>query len=347
MRAQGVLRHSLVGAAAVALLVGVVGCSGDPGTPGGGTSSAPPVVASGVTFSLSPGSLTNIAEYVGIDMGFFEKYGIVDSEIIPSNAGSTTLQLLAAGQLDFGAISIPATILAEQSSGVEMRVAVGMMKKYPASLVCNEDVNVSEDYPQGIKDLKGLTIASDSPTSSSTADLLVALRDNGVDPSEVNLVYISGGLAPTVAALTSKQVQCAMLWEPGQTQMGDSVKTVLDIAQDKAPDVVNNAWYNLLTVTKDYADKNPAVIEAVQRAMVEITEYLADPDNATEVAKAEAARYPDFSVEDLAKVIARLAPVQGAEITQEQYDACIQIFNIANQQNIDTPYEDLILPLPK
>lgn len=349
MRSRSVLSRAVVGVAALSLFAGLTACSGGSGggTPSGSGSAVPPV-ASGVTFSLAPGSLTNIAEYVGIDMGYFDKYGIVDSQIVASTSGSTTLQLLQAGQLNFGAINIPSTILAEQSSGVDMKVAVGMMKKYPASLVCRKDLEISEDYPAGVKQLVGKKIASDSPVSSSTADLLVTLSENGVDPASVTLVYVSGGLAPTIAALDSGQIDCAMVYEPAQTQLGDQVKTVFDIANDKAPQVVLDARYNVLTVTADYAQKNPAVIAAVQKAMVEITTLLADPANAPDIAKALASRYPDFDADQLAAVIARLAPtfVDGARITQEQYDANIKIFNIANEQSIDIPYSEVVLPLP-
>jgi ABC-type nitrate/sulfonate/bicarbonate transport system substrate-binding protein len=304
------------------------------------------MVASNVTFSLSPGSLTNLAEYVGLDMGYFQKYGIGATKIA-SSSGSFTLQLLETNKLDFGAINIPSTILAAQTSKVDLRVAVGMETHYPAALVCNKSSGVTGSYPAGVKQLVGKTIATDSPVSSSTADLYISLKANGINPSQTKITYISTGASATVAALQANRVDCAMVYEPTQNELGNTVNTVIDIENGKCPPLVNQVKYNVLTVNNSYAQQNPKVVTAAQKAMVAITDLISDPANADTIAKGVAADYPGLSETQLATLIKHLAPTfkDGAAITQAQFAASLQVYNQANNKNLNVSYSDIVLPM--
>ncbi len=338
-----------VAAAAVVLALGACSSSGSStsSTPAGDASSGgTSLLASGVTFSLSPGSLTNLAEYVGLDMGYFQKYGVGATKVA-SSSGSFTLQLLETGKLDFGAINIPSTILAAQTSNVDLRVAVGMETHYPAALVCNNGSGIQGSYPAGVKQLVGKTIATDSPVSSSTADLMISLKQNGVDPSKVKITYISTGAAATVAALQAGRVDCAMVYEPTQTTLGNTVNTVIDIENGKCPPLVNQVKYNVLTVNNSYAQQNPKIIAAVQKAMVAITDLISDPANAATIAKGVAADYPGLTQAQLTALITRLAPTfeNGAAITQAQFNASLQVYNQANGKNLSVSYSDIVLPM--
>ncbi len=349
MNTHSRLRRFGVTAAATMLLAGLAACSSGPTADqsNGSTDSGAPVVADGVSFSLAPGSLTNVAEYVAIDMGYFAKYGLTNPKVITSTSTATTLQLLQSGQLDFGAGNIPSTILAQQASGTQYRVAVGIMTNEPASLVCRSSVNVSGTYPANMASLKGLNIGLTAPTNTETAEMIASLDEAGMSQSDIKITYIQGGMPPIVAALQAGQIDCAVVYEPTQTELGDTVKTVWDVPTKNAPQLVLDSRFNVLSVTKDYADKNPQIIAAAQHAIADATALLADPANAPKIAAALASRYPDFSSDQLTALIARLAPlsVGGAEVTQSQFDASLKMFDYVNDQPIQANYSDVVLPL--
>jgi ABC-type nitrate/sulfonate/bicarbonate transport system substrate-binding protein len=95
------LAASMAMAAAVLTLVSACSSAGQSSANGTADSSGTAAPSLGtVTMTIDAGDLYNMAEYVGLKLGFFQKYGITP-KFLNANSSSVGLQLLATGQLDF------------------------------------------------------------------------------------------------------------------------------------------------------------------------------------------------------------------------------------------------------
>lgn len=309
----------VLGMAAV-LAVAVAGCSSS----GSSTSSSGSLVP--VVFDESPSSFTSLPQYVGLDMGYFAKYGIKGT---PLTSGSTPYQLLISHQVDFGATDIPATILASKAAKVDFDVAVGMEHIYPAALVCRKGIGVTSNYPANVKQLVGKTIEASGPTSQDMNDLTVTLNAYGYKDSAIHVDFMSGGPSAVVAALESGRIDCGMVYEPTQTELGNSVVTAINFEGGEGPHLIYEAPFNCLDVLASYAQAHPTVIADVQRAITAIDAFISNPANASAIAKGTAKDFPGVSQATLTALIRKLAPTyaNGATITKSGFDADVKIYN--------------------
>jgi ABC-type nitrate/sulfonate/bicarbonate transport system substrate-binding protein len=343
---------AVVAVAAVMTLTAVTACGSSGGNSANGGAAQSDGSLTHVVFDESPSSFTSLPQYVGIDMGYFKKYGI---DATPLTSGSTPYDLLISHQVDFGATDIPATILASKAAKTDFRVAVGMEHVYPAALVCRKGIGVTSDYPANVKQLVGKKIEASGPTSQDMNDLTETLNDAGYQDSAIHVQYMSGGPSAIVAALDSGQIDCGMVYEPTQTKLGNTVVTAINFEANEGPSIIAKAPFNCLDVLASYAQSHPAVIADVQRAMTAIDAYISDPANATAIAKGVAKDFPGTSQSTLTALIRKLAPTykDGATITKSGFDADVQIFNrlAANQvAGVTQPltnvnFSDWILPM--
>lgn len=307
-----------------------------------------------VSISMSPSSFTSLTQYVAIDMGYLSKLGIQGNRVYSSSC-TFTFGLLVAGKLDFGACDIPAMILASQAAHTQMQVAVGLEHRYPAALVCRKGIGITASYPQGIKDLVGKNIESSAPASQDTADVLMSLEANGYNFNSVHWTYISGGAGDVVAALDAGRIDCGVVFQPTQTELGNSVETVINIQDGDTAPIVNSAPFTSLNVTASYAKANPTTIAKVQQAMAEADAFIGNPANASAVAKGVRKEFPSVSLSLLTKLVKELAPTykDGSTITQAQFDASLEVYNkeaAAGVAGITSPlgnlkYSQWVLPI--
>lgn len=349
-------RHAAPAAAAVAAgmtLMAVAGCGSSGGSSANGGTANSGGSLTHVIFDESPSSFTSLPQYVGIDMGYFKKYGI---DATPLTSGSTPYDLLISHQVDFGATDIPATILASKASNTDFRVVVGMEHIYPAALVCRKGIGVTSNYPANVKQLVGKKIEASGPTSQDMNDLTETLNDAGYQDSAIHVQFMSGGPSAVVAALDAGQVDCGMVYEPTQTKLGNTVVTAINFEAGQGPGIITEAPFNCLDVLASYAQSHPAVIADVQRAITAIDAYISNPANAPAIAQGVANDFPGTSQPTLIALIRKLAPTykDGATITKSGFDADVQIFNrlAANhvagvtQPLTNVNFSDWILPMP-
>lgn len=234
-------------------------------------------------------------------------------------AGPQLLEGLNVGAVDVGYVGEAPPIFA-QAAGAQF-VYIGNDPASPQA----EAIVVRADSPiKTVAELKGKKVALNK--GSNVHYLLARLVEQaGLKLTDLQVVYLPP--ADARAAFESKSVDAWVIWDPflaaAEKQIGARV-----LADGKG--VVNNTQYYL--AQRDYASKNPKVIQALFSASVEDGEWL----------KA-----------NLKQAAAQIAPLQGLSVDVVELALQRQAFNVkpitpavaADQQKIaDTFFELKLIP---
>lgn len=232
-------------------------------------------------------------------------------------AGPQLLEGLNVGAVDVGYVGEAPPIFA-QAAGAQF-VYIGNDPASPQA----EAIVVRKDSPlQSVAELKGKKVALNK--GSNVHYLLAKLVEKaGLKLTDLQVVYLPP--ADARAAFESKNVDAWVIWDPflaaAEKQIGARV-----LADGRG--VVNNLQYYL--AQRDYASKNPQVIQALFAASVEDGEWL----------KAH-----------VKQAAAQIAPLQGLPVEVVELALQRQAFNVkpitpavaADQQKIADTFFDLKL----
>ena len=143
------------------------------------------------------------------------------------------------------------------------------------SVGLDQSIKVMSDSPiRSIADLKGKTIGLAALKNNYHAAVLDTLVRNNVDPESVKFTFVP--VPQGLAALRNKTVDAVQLIEPFASQGADQVRAIIDNPYQvfgSGPAIVA---YSL--TTRDYAAKNPNVVQGFARGMNKGIEDLArDP----------------------------------------------------------------------
>jgi NitT/TauT family transport system substrate-binding protein len=159
----------------------------------------------------------------------FRKQGL-DAELKFLSDGQQVVAALLSGDADFGAVSLPlAASLKSREVPLEVVAAAAMYNPRKADAVI---VRAPGRTLGRARDLVGRTLAVGSRGSPGELAALEWLEKNGVDPDDVNIVYIPFSQVP--AALTGGNADAAVVAEPfltlaldqGAKQLAKHIDTV-------------------------------------------------------------------------------------------------------------------------
>jgi putative hydroxymethylpyrimidine transport system substrate-binding protein len=214
--------------------------------------------------------------YIAKEKGYFADEGL-DVTIYTPDDPSTVLVTVGAGQDEFG-LSYESVLLHAVSQGVPV-VSIAALVQHPLnSVMALKSSGIARP-----RDLKGKKVGYPGiPTDQSLLGAM--LKQDGVDPSEVELVNVGYDLVP---ALISKQVDAIV----GAYWVHESISAenqgfpvnVMRMEEWGVPD-----FYEIVLVTsKERADKQADVVQRFVRAVVKgYKEAVADPQKAIDVLKA-------------------------------------------------------------
>lgn len=222
--------------------------------------------------------------YVAEEKGFWEEHGI-KPEFVSIASGPEQTAAQVAGDLDV-VDNVPNNLLPIIDKGVDLKAFTVTMK------ASQFDIIVAEDYPltaeqgdwQGVmKDLEGAKVGVIALGTGAEDIARTLFEEAGVDPDKA--VYIATGLpATTLAAMQNKQIDMAITLEPGIAQAVSSgiAEAPFSIRAGEAPESL--IWPGVVgTVTSDFADKNPEVLQDYVAALEETLAWIRDPANKDEV----------------------------------------------------------------
>ncbi len=314
----------------------LVGC-------GGAAPTAAPVEGpADVTFAINPGVVAIMGVYIGYYLNYFKKNNL-NVTLLNAPSGTTVAQLLNSGQATFGILDIP-TIANSNAAGADLKLVAGLSDRFPGALVCLPGVPVTRGYPQGMKSLEGHTVGISGPGSSTETFVKYSMIQAGADPTKTSFVTL-GGVPQYIAAIQAKRVDCADAYQPIQTELGNTVVTIVDFNHGEGPKEFLDYTYNDVAVSNAYAKLNPTVIKRMQTALRQAIPFGKDPKNAQAVATAVA---PQFSGIDNATMLKLVQAEQSAfvsapDVTQSKFDNASKIYSAVFGKQLNTTLDQLLL----
>ncbi|GGG24691.1 ABC transporter substrate-binding protein [Paenibacillus abyssi] len=229
------------------------------------------------------------------EKGFFEKHGVdVKLEWFP--VYSDSLQALATGKVDANSQTLSDT-LAPISKGINLKAVLVNDNSFGG------DAIVSKPEIQSIQDLKGKTVATELGTVDHLL-LLTALRENGMEESDIN--YVNMTVNDAGPAFISGKTDASVLWEPFQTKAVKEGKGKILYSSKDTPGLIPD----LLVFREDIVNNRPEDVQKIVDAWFDgVAYYNENPEESIALLAEKAETTPDdfklgmdsiklFSVED-------------------------------------------------
>ncbi|MFF4884667.1 ABC transporter substrate-binding protein [Streptomyces nigra] len=268
------MRRLSAGLTAGALLLVATACgsSGDEPSKGGGSSGGVTTVKVGLIPIVDVAPL-----YLGQKKGFFKEQSL-ELEFTTAQGGAAIVPGVASGQFQFGFSNVTSLMVA-QSNGVPVKaVANGIASTGEPG----EDFGalmVKKGSPlKSPEELEGRKVAINTLKNINETAVRASVRSAGGDPDEVEFVELPFDQMP--AALDKGQIDAAMVVEPATATIKnqDGVEIASPLV-DVAPDLTVALYFT----SKQYAERNPEVVEKFQKAAAQSLAYAdAHPDEARE-----------------------------------------------------------------
>lgn len=214
-----------------------------------------------VKIAWIPGSVYRLSLCVARDL--FTKHGL-NAELIRFSSGPAMNAAFKSASVDMGFSGAPG-VLTILSTGAPLKVF--MIDNNTAT--SNALVAVPGSGINTVADLKGKSIAIPRGTVVWVA-LIKALRQNGLDLKDVNVVDMGAG--PLIAAFRNKDVQAAWIWSPVLYELLDMGGK--EIVRDAKFGIAPNFWVG----RSEWVEKNPQAVQRFLAAMDEAGAFhKADP----------------------------------------------------------------------
>jgi NitT/TauT family transport system substrate-binding protein len=212
---------------------------------------------------------------VAMDKGFFKKDGPVDvTGVLTAAGGGTAIRNTLAGDVPFGEVSLAAAVQAVNAGQKLVIVGAGTQS------VADQMWIVKKDSPlKGIKDLVGKPIGFTAPSSVSNMIILMALKANGIQQSQVKLVP-AGDLGANLSAVQNGAIEAGFSDELIYAQNMEIVRPLFYVRDVMSPKMMQT----VLVTTTDYAKAHPDAVKGLIAARREGLAYTrAHPDEAADI----------------------------------------------------------------
>lgn len=278
--------------------------------------------------SLSPPSLESITPYVGIEKGFFKKYGL-DVEVVEFRGDSTHVKALLSGDIDMS-INMGAT------EGI-----VGAAKKVPIKLwvVANPitpyHLIARREAGATLQALVGKSVAVSGIGAISYHIPRIVMERSGVDPEKFKYVVV-GSPADRFKAIVAGKVDVTVVTNTEVAKLG-AYPDIIDLVN--VPKVVPEIPYEFGMAKDDYLQRNQETIYKLAKAIIESNRWIA----ANKAGTVEVARkiLPDEPAEVLSKTYdladPRLWGVNG-DISEASYNFTVDFLKKVGYLETPVPY---------
>ena len=246
--------------------------------------------------------------YVAIENDYFKDYGIDVDLILTSGADKVTAALLS-GDAQIGLSGSEATIYVYNGGEKDyLKTFAQLTQKDGSFLVSREKY---EDF--SLENLKGKTIIGGRAAGMPEMTLKYALKQNGIDPNKDLEVDTSIAFAAMSGAFIGGQGDFVALFEPNALDIENNGYGYVVASIGELGGVVP---YTSYSARSSYIKENGDVIESFTKAIQKGLNYVHNHTD-KEVAEAILDQFPDTSLNDLEKVVARYRSIDAWPTTTQ------------------------------
>lgn len=273
--------------------------------------------------------------YIAYQLGYFKEEGL-DVEFVKYKDGPIAFQGMHAGDSQFCMLSSE-PVLRAYDQGKVSKIILSTLKTKPYMFVTNKNI-------KSIKDLKGKVIFAGMPGSAPFSFVQALLVNAGLDPDR-DVTWANMEYGASLGALEQGTVDGIYLRSTSKKEAQKMGATILvdmtDPAQHKKLYGSDRYESEIVTVTKDYAESNPEVIQKFVNAVIRAIIWQSK-NNDESVAKMAAPLFEGVTID--AELISYLRPSMS-----EDGDMSVKGYNVMSEFCLKNkiisgmiPYEDII-----
>ncbi len=276
-------------------------------------------------------------QYVAIENGYFEDYGIDIELILTSGADKVTAAVLS-GDADIGFSGSEATIYVYNGGEKDyLKTFAQLTQKDGSFLVGREKI---ENFT--LDDLKGKDVIGGRAFGMPEMILKYALKQNGIDPNKDLFVDTSVAFAAMSGAFIGGQGDYVALFEPNALELEKNGYGYVVASLGELGGIVP---YTSYSARSSYIDKNKEIISNFTKAIQKGIDFVHNHSD-KEVAEVILKQFPDTSLSDLEKVIARYREIDAwpstTKFNEESFDYLQDIMLDYGAIEKKVPYSKLI-----
>lgn len=247
-------------------------------------------------------------QYVAIEKGYFEDYGIDIDLILTAGADKVTAALLS-GDADIGFCGSEATIYVYNGGEKDyLKTFAQLTQKDGTFLVSRKEYKNFK-----LDDLKGKTVIGGRAAGMPEMTFEYALKQNGIDPKKDLNIDTSIAFPAMSGAFIGGQGDFVTLFEPTATEVekqgyGHVVASIGELG--------GIVPYTSYSARISYINNNKELIKNFDKAIQKGLDYVKNHSD-KEVAKAILKQFPDTSLNDLTNAVKRYREIEAwAETTK-------------------------------
>ena len=235
-------------------------------------------------------------QYVAIEKGYFEEYGIDVNLILTAGADKVTAAVLS-GDADIGFCGSEGTIYVYNAKEKDyLKTFAQLTQKDGSFLVSRKKFdNFTLD------DLKGKSVIGGRAGGMPEMTFEWALKQNGIDPKNDLEIDTSIAFAAMGGAFIGGQGDFVTLFEPNALEIEQQGYGYVVASIGELGGVVP---YTSYSARESYIKKNSELINNFTKAIQKGLDFVHNSSD-KEVAEAILSQFPDTSLNDLEKVVAR------------------------------------------
>lgn len=224
-----------------------------------------------VTIGLTSKTASDWSVYVADKMGYFTQNGLQVDQIVTGSSAANAQQLTA-GSVDIGEVSTTQVIQAVLG-GAPIVSFINRTNNAPYLIIGKKGIS-------SISQLRGKTVIVGGPNDVTLVFMNTVLGAYKMKPDDVIYTF-AGGTSERFAALLSGTVDAAILLPPFSFRAESAGYPVLDRVQKYFPVFPFDTFSSRI----DYAKKNPDILTAYTKSILQAVAWLYIPANKAKAAE--------------------------------------------------------------
>ena len=276
-------------------------------------------------------------QYVAIEKGYFKEVGIDIELILTAGADKVTAAVLS-GDADIGFCGSEGTIYVYNAKEKDyLKTFAQLTQKDGSFLVSREKIdNFTLD------DLEGKSVIGGRAGGMPEMTFEWALKQNGIDPTNDLEIDTSIAFAAMGGAFIGGQGDFVTLFEPNALEIEQQGYGYVVASIGELGGVVP---YTSYSARGSYIEKNSELISNFTKAIQKGLDFVHNSSD-KEVAEAILSQFPDTSLNDLEKVVARYRKIDAwpktTKFSEESFDHLQDIMIDNGVLNSKVSYDKLI-----
>lgn len=276
-------------------------------------------------------------QYVAIEKGYFKEVGIDIELILTAGADKVTAAVLS-GDADIGFCGSEGTIYVYNAKEKDyLKTFAQLTQKDGSFLVSREKI---DNFT--LNDLKGKSVIGGRAGGMPEMTFEWAIKQNGIDPKNDLGIDTSIAFAAMGGAFISGQGDFVTLFEPNALEIEQQGYGYVVASIGELGGVVP---YTSYSARGSYIEKNSELISNFTKAIQKGLDFVHNSSD-KEVAEAILSQFPDTSLNDLEKVVARYRKIDAwpktTKFSEESFDHLQDIMIDNGVLNSKVSYDKLI-----